>query len=104
MAKFLEKVEIIKYTLAAAVTYGKAIQVGSLAGVALEAGASGDEISVAIDGVFLIETDASSVTVGAEVFLSSAGKILTATATGAISAGHAVGAVSGGFVPVKLNV
>lgn len=104
MAKFLEKGEIIKYTLTGTVAYGAAIQVGSLAGVALAAGVSGDEISVAIDGVFLIETEESSVTVGAEVFLSSAGKILAETTTGAISAGHAVGAVSGGFVPVKLNV
>ena len=104
MAKFLEKGEIIKYTLTGTVAYGAAIQVGALAGVALAAGVSGDEISVAIDGVFLIETDESSVTVGAEVFLSSAGKILAETATGAIYAGHAVGAVSGGFVPVKLNV
>ena len=104
MAKFLEKGDIIKYTLTDAVTYGKAIQVGALAGVALAEGASGDEISVAIDGVFLVETDAASINVGSAVFLSAAGKILAATATGAIAAGHTVGAVSGGYVPVKLNV
>lgn len=101
MADFVQDGKVINLTLAADAAYHDAIAVGARVGVVLAAGKATEVVPVAMEGVFLLPTEASSIAVGTAVNLAK-GKVVTETASG-IAAGYVVGAVASGFVPVKIN-
>lgn len=105
-ASYMQKGDVIDYTNAAqsAVEYHDVLVIGSLVGVAEEPIPKDSTGSVAIVGVFSLPTDASDITAGAPVYWDAAsGKALKENSGSLVCAGVAVGASSGGAVPVKLN-
>lgn len=105
-ASYMQKGDVIDYTNAAAtaVEYHEVLVIGSLVGVAEEPIPKDSTGSVAIVGVFSLPTDAVDITAGAPVYWDAAsGKAVKENSGSLICAGVAVGASSGGAVPVKLN-
>lgn len=104
MADFVQDGKVIDVTLAANAAYHDAIVVGDRLGVVLAAGKATEVVPVAMEGVFSLPTEASSLTVGAVVYLVS-GKIVSEISEGdtGITAGYVAGAVASGYVPVKIN-
>lgn len=105
-ASYMQKGDVIDYTNAAAATveYHDVLVIGSLVGVAEEPIPKDSTGSVAIVGVFSLPTDASDITAGAPVYWDAAsGKAVKENSGSLVCAGVAVGASSGGAVPVKLN-
>lgn len=105
-ASYMQKGDVIDYTNAAetAVEYHDVLVIGSLVGVAEEPITKGSTGSVAIVGVFNLPTDAPDITAGAPVYWDASTGKAVKTDTGTLAlAGIAVGASSGGVVPVKLN-
>lgn len=96
-------------TLVAAAVSNQLIKVGDLAGVCLNSGEIGDEISVAIDEVFLVDkfADDDMSTIGTQVYLDATNKRVTLDANGGanIPAGKTttVAAATVTSVEVKLN-
>ncbi len=104
MADFIQDGKVINVTLAANADYHDPIVVGARLGVVLAAGLATEVVPVAMEGVFMLPTEASSLSVGAVVYLVS-GKIVSAIGqdeTG-ITAGYVAGAIASGYVPVKIN-
>lgn len=105
-ASYIQKGDILDYTNAAetAVEYHDILVIGSLVGIALEPITKGSTGSVSVTGVFGLPTDASDITAGMPVYWDAAsGKAVKENSGSLICAGVAVGASSGGAVPVKLN-
>lgn len=105
-ASYMQKGDVIDYTNAAesAVEYHDVLVIGSLVGVAEEPIPKDSTGSVAIVGVFSLPTDASDITAGAPVYWdATSGKAVKENSGSLVCAGVAVGASSGGAVPVKLN-
>ena len=105
-ASYMQKGDVIDYTNAAysAVEYHDVLVIGSLVGIALEPITKGSTGSVSVAGVFGLPTDASDITAGMPVYWDAAsGKAVKENSGSLICAGVAVGASSGGAVPVKLN-
>lgn len=105
-ASYMQKGDVIDYTNAAAtaVEYHDVLVIGSFVGVAEEPIPKDSTGSVAIVGVFSLPTDASDITAGAPVYWDAAsGKAVKENSGSLVCAGVAVGASSGGAVPVKLN-
>lgn len=104
---------IIEVTLAATFASGELIQVGDLAGVALNSGGSGDAISVAIDEVYTVaKLSTDDIAQGDTVYLDAANKRVTLAeddgssgATPYAVAGKAITAAGASTttVAVKLN-
>lgn len=107
--KHVQKGFAISVTLGATYTSNDLIAVGTLCGVCLGSGVSGESIEVAIDEVFEVAKLATDVvTQGAQLYLDAANKHLTlgAAAGANIAAGKATAAAGNGvaIVQVKLNV
>lgn len=98
MAKnYVSEGSTIPVTLSGDVASGDGIVVGTLLGVALESGGSGDVVSVAIEGVWdLPALEAADIAVGAKFYWDvSAGE--------AISALPASGDLDGGAIAIEAS-
>jgi len=104
---------VINVTLSGTVAAGDVVVLGSMVGVYLSSGVSGDVVVVALDGVFnLAKVDAAVIAQGEEVtWDASASKFddnASTPATGDVSracvAMEAKGATTGESILVKLNV
>jgi len=101
MADFVQDGKVIDVTLSADAAYHEAIVVGDRVGVVLAAGAANEVVPVAMEGVFMLPTEASTLAVGTAVSLAN-GKVVSGATSGTV-AGFVAGAVAGGYVPVKIN-
>ncbi len=105
-ANFIQNGDIIDYknTGDAAIGYHDIIQAGSLIGIAQENIEPGAVGGIAIVGVHGFPTDLTNITTGQALYFDTAnGKAVAEAGENIIPAGIAVGAVSGGIVPVKIN-
>lgn len=100
MAEYVNKGDVITVTLAKEAAYHELIQVGTLVGVTQGAGATGDKVAVAIEGVWSFPAD-KALEVGTAAYVKD-GKA-TDTADGAVKAGTVVEATST-TCDIKLNV
>lgn len=99
---------VIDVTLAATYASGDLILVGTLVGVCLKGGGSGDTVSVAIDEVFNVaKLSTDNMTIGSQVYLDAADKRVTLDDdTGAnLPAGRVTKTAAGATttVNIKLN-
>ena len=92
MAKnFVQDGDVLTVTAPAAVTSGKLIKVGNIAGVALHDAANGAPVSIKTTGVFdLAKTSAQEWAVGDNAYLLSGGNVANASVTGAVLVGVVV--------------
>jgi len=79
---FIQDGRIISVTLSGTVTTGSVVVVGSMVGIALTSGVSGDTIEVMLEGVFLlVKNDSLVISQGDEVFWSTGDEEVNKTAT-----------------------
>lgn len=99
------KGDVMQVVLAAAITSGAGIKVGTVFGVALNTGGIGDQVEVMINGVFTLPKATGAMTQGALLYWDDTAKNITTTASTNIIAGVAYDAAQSGdgFVNVKLQ-
>lgn len=104
MAKnFIQPGKVLDVTLAATITSGSGLLVGKRLGVALGDGASGDTISVQVEGVFnLPKLGTDVVAQGDVLYWDNTNKRLTTTATSNTQAGYAAAAAGNGATTVDI--
>lgn len=95
--------DVWPYTATGAVTVGALKTVGACVGVALESGVTGDQIPLAMRGVFLVTRTAAATLIaqGATAYATAAGAIV-ATTTGNVFAGKLAAAAATGDTTAKL--
>lgn len=106
---YIQPGDVIPFTLAATVTAGAVVKVGQTLGVALEGGASGDVIQVAINGVFSCPKVSAAVIKAGEKLLwdVSAGAFddnLATPATGDVSGESVIAFEDSGATVTALKV
>ena len=96
--------QVINVTATGNITVNAVRAIGTLAGVALISGTTGDVVPHAVEEVWNLPKDTSAIGQGALVYVTSTGDITT-TATGNTLAGKAFAAAATGAstVDVKLN-
>ena len=95
--------DVIPVVLGATTASGAGILVGSIVGVALGAGVSGDTVQVAVEGVFAVKKKTTDViTQGAKLYWDNTNKELTTTATSNTLAGFAYSAAGNGATSVEI--
>lgn len=101
---YVQPGELIDFVPDADVAAGGAVTIGSRVGVAQTDVASGTEGAFAVEDVHSLPKGTGAIAQGAEVYLTSAGKIGT-TATDNTKAGYAFAAAASGdsVVLVKIN-
>lgn len=106
MKNFVQNGKMIEVTLAAVITSGTALLIGTLLGVAVTSGGIGDVINFQTEGVFDLPKAAGAITVGAAVYWDDTAKNITTTASGNTLIGKCWVAAAGGdaTVSVKLSV
>jgi predicted RecA/RadA family phage recombinase len=101
MAIFHQEGRAINFTAAANIDAGQIVAVGGLKGIAERPVADGALGSLAIEGVFRVASDVT--TVGAQVTLRTTEQDAVATAATAVSDGIIVGVYATGVALVKLE-
>ena len=95
----------VTVTAAAAIVQGEPVFFGTgMAGVALTSAASGELVSVALEGDFTVAKDDSNIGIGANVYAEPIGKNFTATATGGVLCGKAIAAAGTGASTVRIKL
>lgn len=83
MKNYQQPADNATVTLAADVTAGDFVAIGSLTGVAQATALSGQDVTIVRTGVFeLPKTEAQAWTVGAKVYWDSGNSVMTTTASG----------------------
>ena len=98
------KGEVMQVLLAAAITSGKGIKVGTVIGVALNTGEIGDTVEVMINGVFTLPKAAGAMTQGALLYWDDTAKNITTTAASNAIAGIAYDAALTGDTVVNVKL
>lgn len=95
---FIAPGEVIEVTLAATVASGGVVKQGSIIGVALQSGVSGDTIQVAICGAFsgLPKATGAAWTKGDMLYWDATNSVLTKTSTSNTFAGYAYESAASG--------
>lgn len=106
MKNFVQNGKTIEVTLAAAITSGAALLIGTLLGVAVTSGGIGDVVVFNVEGVYTLPKDTSTVAVGVAIYWDDTAKKVTTTASGNTLIGKAWEAAATGVteVAVKLSV
>jgi len=103
----IQEGQTIDHTLTSDVNVGDVIPLGTMVGVAVTSGLTGEVIAVKLEGVWQITaTTADAITVGAIVYFDATNRVVTITATANTLAGKAVSAKAGataGSILVKIN-
>lgn len=96
---------VIKVTLTAAQASGQALLIGTLLGVAITAGNTGDTINFAIEEAFTLpKVAATAITQGAALYWDNAAKNLTTTAAGNTLVGTALAAAAAADTTVLIKL
>lgn len=95
--------DVIPVVLGATIASGAGILVGSIVGVSLAAGVSGDTVQVAVEGVFAVKKKTTDVVAqGAILYWDNTNKELTTTSTSNTKAGYAYSAAGNGATTVEI--
>ena len=90
-ARYVQRGDSIDYTSTLDVAAGDIVKVGSLVGVAKLDIKAGELGSLALVGVYEVESNGTAIEAGAVVFIDPAtGKVCAEGASGAVKFGHAV--------------
>lgn len=94
---FIQPGDVIEVTAGASFTAGSLYKHGSIVGVCLNEGASGDTVQLALEGVFEVaKATGAGITAGAAVYHVASTNNVSATASGNTFMGHAVDAAASG--------
>lgn len=96
--------DVMQVVLAAAITSGAGIKVGTVIGVALNTGGIGDQVEVMINGVFAITKATGAISQGALVYWDDTAKNITTTSSGNTLAGFAYDAALSGDATVNVKL
>jgi len=98
---------VIDHTLESDVNVGDVIPLGTMVGVAVTSGLTGEVIAVEIEKVWQVTAaTADAITVGAVLYFDATARVMTTVATDNTLAGKAISAKAGGTagtVYVKIN-
>lgn len=95
---------VIEVTLGATIAAGAGILIGSLVGVALKSGVSGDTINVALVGVWDLPKAPGAVTQGAALYWDNTAKKVTTTSAGNTLMGYAYAAALSGDANARVRL
>lgn len=104
MKNYIQEGDVIDFVATAAITSGDGVQMGGLFGVAQCSGAIGDTVALVMEGVFLLQKDTSTITVGLGVYWDNTAKKVTTTASSNIKIGFAIEAAATGVGTVKVRL
>ena len=85
----------------AAILSGDPVIVGEIVGIAVRRIEPGELGALSVEGIYELEKDTAAITLGAAVYVNSAGKA-TATSTSAVKAGYAVAEAAASDATVKV--
>lgn len=104
MAKnFTQKGDVHSAPAAVATESGEVVVIGDMIGVALNDAAIGDMLDTALTGVFELPCETGAISVGAPVYVTSAG-VISGTASGNTAAGHAFTAAGAGVTSIEVRL
>lgn len=101
---FIQEGDVIEVIAGASFTAGSLFRHGSLVGVCLNSGVSGDKIQLALEGVFDVAKASGAISAGAPVYFINASSDVTATASGNTFCGHAVVAAISGDTTARIRL
>ena len=100
----IQEGDVIEVTAAATITSGQMVKTGVLVGVALGDAESGEQVRVALEGVFELPKATGAISAGAAVYHVAADNNLSTTASGNTFTGHAVATAASGDATVKVRL
>lgn len=104
MKNYITSGETITVTLAATIASGAGLLTGALFGVAKCAGVSGDQVAIALEGVFELPKATGAVALGAKVYWDDTNKNITTTSSGNTLVGYCWEAVISGATLIKVKL
>lgn len=96
--------DTISIVLSATFASGDGILVGTIVGVTKSSGVSGDEVAVALEGVYELPKATGAIAVGAKVYWDDTNKNITTTSAGNTLAGNAYKAEISGATTVQVRL
>lgn len=98
----IQRGDVMPVTLSGTVMSGSGLKVGSLIGVALNSGVSGETIQVQLEGVFELPKASGAISQGAALYWDDSAKNLTTTSSSNTPAGHAFAGAASGATTVQI--